>query len=147
MLENVIDQSLADIAREYPQVDRGSKRLVYALFHVADRLPKVSERSLEEIGLTWGEYVVLATLRRKGPRASMAPKGLMESIGLSSGGISSILRRLEGRDLISRSPSTHDGRSVVVCLTAKGRKLADSGGFTASDRFLLELSGSLRRAG
>ncbi len=125
MRVNVIDESLEEIAREYPDLDLTAKSLVYGFFYLADKFAKVSEVTLDEFGLSWGEYVVLATLRRKGPRGSMSPKGLIESIGLSSGGISSILRRLESKALIRRVPSSRDGRAIVVSITAAGVKLAD----------------------
>jgi DNA-binding MarR family transcriptional regulator len=123
---SIIDESLEEIVREYPDVDPSSKSLVYAFFYLADRFAKIGEVSLSAFGLSWGEYVVLSTLRRKGPRASMSPKGLIENIGLSSGGISSILRRLESRGLIRRAPSSRDGRAIVVSITASGSKLADA---------------------
>lgn len=125
MRVTVIDESLEEIAREYPEVDGSSKSLVYAFFYLADKFSKVGEVTLSEFGLSWGEYVVLATLRRKGPRGSMSPKGLIENIGLSSGGISSILRRLESRGLLRRAPSSRDGRAIIVSLSAAGAKLAD----------------------
>lgn len=147
MRVSIIDESLEGIAREYPDIDISSKSLVYAFFFLADKFAKVGEVALNDLGLSWGEYVVLATLRRKGRRGSMAPKGLIESIGLSSGGISSILRRLESRDLIRRSPSSRDGRGIVVSITPAGGKLADKaipavaaeeqaffGGFSADKR-------------
>lgn len=122
---SIIDESLDGIAREFPSVDLTSKSLVYSFFYLADKFAKVGEAALSEFGLSWGEYVVLATLRRRGRRGSMAPKGLIESIGLSSGGISSILGRLESRELILREPSARDGRSIVVSITVAGAKLAD----------------------
>jgi len=122
---SIIDESIDEIAREFPSVDISSKSLVYGFFYLADKFAKVGEGTLNEFGLSWGEYVVLGTLRRKGSRASMSPKGLIERIGLSSGGISSILRRLESRGLIRRSPSSRDGRAIVVSITAAGVKLAD----------------------
>lgn len=125
MRVGIVDESLEEISREYPGVDLSSKSLVYAFFYLADKFAKVGEVNLNEFGLSWGEYVVLGTLRRKGLRASMSPKGLIESIGLSSGGISSILRRLESRGLIRRAPSSRDGRAIVVSITASGSRLAD----------------------
>lgn len=97
MRVSIIDESIEEIAREFPSIDTTSKSLVYGFFYLADKFAKVGENELSEFGLSWGEYVVLATLRRRGARASMSPKGLIERIGLSSGGISSILRRLESR--------------------------------------------------
>jgi len=122
---SIIDESLDGIAREFPSVDLSSKSLVYGFFYLADQFAKVSDDALSEFGVSGGEYVVLATLRRRGRRGSMSPKDLTESIGLSSGGISSILRRLEGRGLIRREPSARDGRSIVVSITVAGTKLAD----------------------
>lgn len=120
-----VEVALEQMRQLYPEIDLSSKRLIYAFFQLADAMSKFGQASLAELGLNWGEYVVLATLRRSGGKDGMTPKTLLEDIGLTSGGMSSVLRRLEARSLIRRSTSEHDKRFVVVTLTPQGRKLAD----------------------
>ncbi len=55
----------------------------------------------------------------------MSPTSISESIGMSTGGLSNLLRRLEKSGLVKRAPSKRDGRGVRVEITARGHKLAE----------------------
>ena len=48
---------------------------------------------------------------------------LCEELGLDPGYLSRILRGLEKRGLVSKSPSRQDGRQSLLGLTARGRKI------------------------
>jgi DNA-binding MarR family transcriptional regulator len=76
-------------------------------------------------GVTWGEYLVLAALRRAGPPYRMNPTTLFNSVILSSGAMTNRLDGLEGMGLIRRLPDPNDRRGRLVELTAKGRDLVD----------------------
>jgi DNA-binding MarR family transcriptional regulator len=76
-------------------------------------------------GITWGEYLVLAALRRAGPPYRMNPTTLFNSVILSSGAMTNRLDGLEGMGLIRRLPDPNDRRGRLVELTAKGRDLVD----------------------
>jgi DNA-binding MarR family transcriptional regulator len=77
-------------------------------------------------GLTWGEYLVLAALRRAGPPYRMNPTALYGSVMLSSGGMTKRLDRLEQAGLVERLPDPADRRGRLVALTDRGRKLVDA---------------------
>lgn len=49
---------------------------------------------------------------------------LTEHVGLTSGRVANILKQLERKGYIERTPGTDDRRKVLVCLTANGRQYA-----------------------
>ena len=49
---------------------------------------------------------------------------LAECVGLTSGRVANILKQLERKEYIERTPGTQDKRKVLVCLTAAGREYA-----------------------
>ena len=73
-----------------------------------------------------GEYDVLAALRRTGPPHSLTPTELSRSVLVNSGTMTERLTRLERRNLVRRTHSDHDRRSVSVALTADGQRLIDA---------------------
>ncbi|MFJ6212001.1 MarR family winged helix-turn-helix transcriptional regulator [Streptomyces sp. NPDC092296] len=48
-------------------------------------------------------------------------------LGLDKSSMTGLVSRAEKRGLVRRSPSPHDGRAVLVSLTADGSRLADQG--------------------
>lgn len=73
---------------------------------------------------TRGAPIALATLAQEG--GSATPGRLCALSGLSKGRISNIVRSLEEKGYVTKSPSPSDARSVVVELTAKGRAFTDA---------------------
>ena len=53
----------------------------------------------------------------------MSPKALLDSLILTSGSLSNLLRRLEKAGLIRRMADETDGRGVIVELTEKDATL------------------------
>jgi DNA-binding MarR family transcriptional regulator len=68
---------------------------------------------------------VLATLRVEGAPYRMSPKALLDSLILTSGGLSNLLRKLEKAGHIRRMADETDGRGVIVELTEAGRRLVE----------------------
>lgn len=83
------------------------------------------EATLAEWQLQLGEFDVLAAIRRSGPPFTVAPSQLTRSLMLSPSGITSRLDRLEKLGFIERKPSPDDRRSLLVVLTAAGKRLVD----------------------
>jgi DNA-binding MarR family transcriptional regulator len=77
-------------------------------------------------GITFGEYLVLAALRRAGPPYQMNPTTLFNAVILSSGAMTNRLDGLEEIGLVERLPDPADRRGRLVGLTDKGRQLVDS---------------------
>lgn len=50
------------------------------------------------------------------------PKGIAESLELTTGSVTSLIDRLESAGLVSRTPHPHDRRSLQLELTDEGRR-------------------------
>jgi DNA-binding MarR family transcriptional regulator len=122
MPSDPIDRMNEAWRRELPSLDPSALEIVGRVIVLAKHLEKSVEDSLTKHNLTLGQYDILATLRRNGPRGGLTPTQLLQNIMLSSGGLTSRLDRLEADGLIVRKPDPDDRRGVRVWLTARGRK-------------------------
>jgi DNA-binding MarR family transcriptional regulator len=111
--------------REFPDIDCSGKSVVGRLLHLNEVMLKEVNRVLGRHRLKYPAYAVLATLRVEGAPYRMTPKRLLETLILTSGGLSNILRRLEKARFIRRLADRNDGRGVVVELTELGRRLVE----------------------
>jgi DNA-binding MarR family transcriptional regulator len=82
-------------------------------------------RVLEQHGIDWGGFDVLATLRRSGAPYRMTPTGLYRELVLTSGAMTNRLDVLERAGLVERQPDPNDRRGTLIELTKKGRALLD----------------------
>lgn len=123
---DAIDRMLAAWRTARPDLDPSPLALVGRVIVLAQHLERSVEAALERHGLTLGEFDILATLRRHGPKGGLTPSQLLESVMLSSGGMTARLDRLAAAALIYRKADKEDRRKVVVELTAKGRRLIDA---------------------
>jgi DNA-binding MarR family transcriptional regulator len=93
------------------------------------RLCRMLERDLEtiyaEFGLNQAQFGVLAALRRSGPPYRLSPTALYNSLLITSGAATNRIERLTAAGLVRRVPDSSDGRSYLVALTPKGRRLTD----------------------
>ena len=83
--------------------------------------PPAVPTDLTEVGR--GSVGVLGALSQLGGQGT--PKELSGLTGLSKGRISNIIRRLEEKGYVEKSPSPTDSRSVTVALSAKGHQVTD----------------------
>jgi len=111
--------------REFPDIDCAGKAVVGRLLHLNEKMLGEIGHTLAKHRLSYSEFAVLATIRVHGAPYRMSPKALLNSLILTSGGLSNILRRLEQRGAIRRSGDDVDGRGVLVDLTALGRRLVE----------------------
>jgi DNA-binding MarR family transcriptional regulator len=125
MATDEIDRIVEQWNQERPELDVSPTHILQRI----TRLSLLQESSFAPVfsrhGLTWGEYVVLAALRRGGPPYRMNPTDLYGSVLLSSGGMTKRLDRLERAGFVERLPDPTDRRGRLVGLTAKGMEVAD----------------------
>ena len=126
MPEDEIDRIVSQWNQERPDVDVSPTHVLQRI----TRLSLLQEVSFAQVfarhGLTWGEYLVLAALRRSGPPYQMNPTTLYGSVILSSGGMTKRLDRLERAGLVERLPDPTDRRGRLVALTDRGRDVVDA---------------------
>jgi DNA-binding MarR family transcriptional regulator len=111
--------------REFPDIDCSGKAVVGRLLHLHEVFLASVNRTLARHKLKYPAYAVLATLRVEGTPYRMSPKALLDSLILTSGGLSNLLRRLEKAGHIRRLADDTDGRGVIVELTAQGRRVVE----------------------
>jgi DNA-binding MarR family transcriptional regulator len=112
--------------RETPELDPAPMGIVGRIRRLALLLNAEIEPVFEAHGLNGGEFDVLTALRRTGRPFRLTPTELSEALIVTSGGMTKRLAALEGDGLIRREPDPHDGRSTVVTLTPKGRRLVET---------------------
>jgi DNA-binding MarR family transcriptional regulator len=76
---------------------------------------------LDELGLTYPQYLVMLVLWESEPRGV---KELGGELGLDSGTLSPLLKRLEALGFVERRRSGEDERRVAIHLTPAGRSLS-----------------------
>ena len=117
-----IDSWLEEIAPSLPpQVDLDVEGVVDRIHGLDWRIRKMLDETLEEQGLTNGDWKVLISLRWS--ESSRRTAGdLARRAELTSGTMTARLDHLEAEGLVRRVRDPEDRRSVLVELTAKGKK-------------------------
>lgn len=87
-------------------------------------------KKLAEYNVTPVQYAVLKCLWQED---KLSPKQIAQEIALDASTITGILGRLENKNLIRRTPSNTDRRTLIIELTEEGRALQ-----TDIDRVILE---------
>jgi DNA-binding MarR family transcriptional regulator len=123
--EDHVDRVIAEWTRARPTLDLSAVAVAARLGRAARYLDEGLERAFSEYGLSRGTFDVLASLRRAGPPYRRSPTELYRTLMRTSGAMTHRLGRLEAGGLIRRVPDPEDGRSVLVELTPKGRRLVD----------------------
>lgn len=99
--------------------------LVCFALYAASRAVTVAYRPLlEDLGLTYPQYLVMTVLWRRGP---MTVKELGETLHLDYGTLTPLLKRLDALDVLTRHRRAEDERSVLVELTDRGRSMQPEG--------------------
>jgi DNA-binding MarR family transcriptional regulator len=79
---------------------------------------------LEELGLTYSQYIAIISLWEKSPQTV---GGLSERLFLESHTLTPMLKRLESMGYLTRQRDPKDERQVLVSLTENGRQLREKG--------------------
>lgn len=96
------------------------QQLCFAVYSAAHALNRTYKPLLDPYGLTYPQYIALMTLWEQDGRTV---KALGEKLGLDSGTLSPLLKRLEAAGYITRARDKADERQVLVTLTEKGRAM------------------------
>lgn len=98
------------------------EQLCFSLY-TAQRLVTAAYRPiLDELGLTYPQYVAMLTLWESAP-LTMGELG--ERLGLDYGTVTPLIKRLEAAGIVQRSRVPEDERTVLIALTEQGAALRD----------------------
>lgn len=111
--------SAASSAAEHLRLDR---QLCFALYSASSLVTRAYRPLLEPLGLTYPQYLVMLVLWEEEPR-TVGEIG--EALGLDSGTLTPLLKRLAAAGLVTRARDPADERRVRIALTDKGRALRE----------------------
>ena len=95
-------------------------QLSFALYGAANRMVRMHKPLLEPLGLTFPQYLVILELLDGAPFSVGA---LGARLGMDTGTITPLLKRLQASGMVTRSRDTADERRVLVDLTERGRNI------------------------
>ncbi len=116
-----VDGRLEEICGDLPDLDLDVEGIVERIQGIERRLRLVMEDTLDEHGLSYGEWKLLCKLRRA-PERTSTPGELSASLELSSGAMTNRIDRLEREGLVRRHPDPRDRRGVRVEMTEAGEQ-------------------------
>jgi DNA-binding MarR family transcriptional regulator len=102
------------------QALRLDNQLCFALYSASLAMTKLYKPLLDELGLTYPQYLALLVLWEQD---GVSVSELGQRLNLDSGTLTPLLKRLEVAGFLSRLRDTEDERRVRVLLTAEGRAL------------------------
>ncbi|MEV5351964.1 MarR family transcriptional regulator [Streptomyces sp. NPDC093516] len=98
------------------------QQLCFALYAAQRAVTAAYRPLLDDLGLTYPQYLVLLVLWERG---ETSVKELAAALRLDYGTVSPLLKRLESAGLLRRARSVRDERSVRVALTGRGEELRE----------------------
>ena len=143
-----VDQIIQAWAKRDPRVDATPLEVVGRLLLCATHLERALVAALQPFELSFGDFDVLNTVRRRGDELGTNPSDLAESALITTGAMTARLDRLERAGLVRRARDPADRRAVRVHLTREGERLAEHalGAVIAADRAFLEPLSQRQRA-
>jgi MarR family transcriptional regulator, organic hydroperoxide resistance regulator len=104
-----------------PDALRLNRQVCFAMYSASRAATAAYRPMLEELGLTYPQYLVMLVLWEDQPRGV---RELGEELGLDSGTLSPLLKRLEALGLVRRHRSAEDERRIEIFLTDAGAELS-----------------------
>ncbi|KAF3999930.1 MarR family winged helix-turn-helix transcriptional regulator [Glaciimonas immobilis] len=92
-------------------------QLCFALYSASLTMTKIYKPLLQELGVTYPQYLVLLTLWE---RDEVTVSEVGARLFLDSGTLTPLLKRLEASGFVRRQRAAKDERQVIVSLTPKG---------------------------
>jgi DNA-binding MarR family transcriptional regulator len=96
--------------------------LCFAIYGAAHAFTRAYKPLLEPLGLTYPQYLVMMALWAED---GQKVKALGDRLGLDSGTLSPLLKRLEQSGLVKRKRDAEDERQVKITLTPQGVELKE----------------------
>lgn len=116
--------------REPSALDHTHDQHSFALYAAARIVVQSYRPYLDELGVTYPQFMVVHALYRNG---SQTVSQIADQLFLDAGTVTPVLKRLQARGWVARTRCMHDERKVVNTLTHEGLQLAqESVGVSAS---------------
>lgn len=113
------------LAELYPDLDTSAFGVTGRVLRLAQQFESLRADHLATFELTPGDFDVLATIRRLEGTERINPARLLQSVLITSGGLTKRLDRLEEAGLIARYRDPQDRRGALLRLTPDGTTLVD----------------------
>jgi DNA-binding MarR family transcriptional regulator len=115
------EELLSLFKENWPDGYSPSEEVMLRLYHTALRHTEELQKFLAQFELSTAEFVTLRVLRREPEPHVMTPTMLYETLVMSPGGMTKILKQLESKGWIERRADDRDKRRSLVELTDAGR--------------------------
>lgn len=125
MRADSVDRIVEAWAERDPELDASPLEVVGRLLLCAEHVERDIVAALRPFGLSFADFDVINTLRRRNDERGTNPKDLARSSLITSGAMTARLDRLERARLITRAPDPGDRRGVLIRLTGEGEALAE----------------------
>lgn len=103
-----------------PKLPTLDDKLCFALYSSSLAMLQSYKPLLAAIGLTYPQYLVMLVLWEED---GITVKRLAERLGLDSGSVTPLVKRLEEASFVSRNRAADDERNLSIELTREGRAL------------------------
>lgn len=124
---DAVDRIIEQWREQRPDLDPSAKAITGRITRLRTLISDaLAEQAFAPHGLSGGDYGILAALRRSGAPFELTPTELTRGLMVTSGGMTSMLDRLERQGALERVPNPNDRRGVLVRLTKKGRRQVDA---------------------
>ncbi|MCW7541238.1 MarR family transcriptional regulator [Aquabacterium sp. A7-Y] len=95
-------------------------QLCFAVYSTSLAMTKLYKPLLDELGLTYPQYLVMLVLWEQD---GLSVGALGERLFLDSGTLTPLLKRMEAGGWLTRTRAAEDERRVIITLTTAGRSL------------------------
>lgn len=100
------------------------QQLCFSVYSTSLAMTQAYKPLLEEIGLTYPQYLVMLVLWEGD---GLTVKALAERLNQDSGSVTPLVKRLESEGLVLRNRDPRDERNLALTLTPRGRALRERG--------------------
>lgn len=122
---DIADIGLALWRRERPEIDCSGKAVTGRVLRLGEVFMNAMNANLAPFGVPYSYYAIVGTLRSIGRPYRMSPTELQNTLMITSGGVSNLLKKVEKLGYIRRMNHPKDGRGVIVELTESGFALSE----------------------
>ena len=97
-------------------------QICFPIYSVSRLITKAYKPHLEKLGLTYPQYLVMLVLWEND---EVSVNHITKRLLLNTNTVSPLLKRIEQLELINRTRSADDERTVIISLTKKGKEMKE----------------------